>query len=76
MNANPICTVVDRAGNRSKLARMLGVTPQAIRKWERAWDEGNHQSIPAHRAVQIENAVGMSRHELRPDLWPAPQEAA
>jgi DNA-binding transcriptional regulator YdaS (Cro superfamily) len=76
MNANPIQKAMAQAGGQSKLAARLGITPQAVRKWERAWDSGNHQAVPAHRAVQIESAVGMSRHELRPDLWPAPQEAA
>lgn len=62
------------AGGQSKLARLLGITPQAIRKYERGWDAGRHTVVPAHRAVQIEKAVGLSRHEIRPDLWPNTSE--
>lgn len=73
---NPIRVAVEAAGNRSALARLLKITPQAIRKYERAWDAGKHDIVPAHRAVQIEEAVGVNRHVFRPDLWPAPLEAA
>jgi len=77
MNAeNPIRLAVSVAGDRSKLARLLGISPQAIRKYERAWDAGKLDIVPAHRAVQIEKAIGVSRHIFRPDLWPFAERAA
>lgn len=47
------------------LAREVGVTYQAVRKWER-------HGIPAERVLAVEAATGyrVSRHELRPDLYP------
>ena len=69
---NPIRLAMHRAGSQTKLAALLGITPQAVRKYERGWDAGRHDIVPAHRAVQIEEAVGLGRHVLRPDLWPTP----
>jgi len=48
------------------LARELGVSYQAIRKWERSG------SVPAARVKQIVAATGgrISAHDLRPDLYP------
>ena len=63
--------VVTRAlsvfGERGKYARManvLGISPQAIRKWERAG------RVPAERVLQVEASTGIPRHELRPDIYP------
>jgi DNA-binding transcriptional regulator YdaS (Cro superfamily) len=34
-------------------------------------------AVPAERVLEIERLTGVSRHELRPDVFgPAPQEAA
>ena len=48
-----------------QLAKRLGVTYQAVRKWER-------NGVPAERVMAIEEATDyeVSRHELRPDLYP------
>lgn len=47
----------------ANLARMLGVTPQAIDGWKL-------RGVPATRVIQVENATGVSRHILRPDIYP------
>lgn len=52
--------VINLAGNRSKLARQLGIKPQAIQQWER---------VPVDRVLAIESITGISRHELRPDIY-------
>ncbi|WP_206679314.1 transcriptional regulator [Endozoicomonas acroporae] len=51
------------AGNKSKLANLLGISAQAVSKWVR---------IPSDRVIQIERALDgkISRRELRPDLYP------
>jgi len=49
-----------RVGGVAKLAEMLGVSRQAVYKWTR---------VPAERAPQIERLTGVSRAELRPDLY-------
>jgi DNA-binding transcriptional regulator YdaS (Cro superfamily) len=51
----------DRVGGMSALARMLGIKHTAFYRWWR---------VPASRVLPIEKATGISRHELRPDLYP------
>ncbi|WP_299733890.1 Cro/CI family transcriptional regulator [uncultured Endozoicomonas sp.] len=55
------------AGSKRKLARLLGITAQAVSKWER---------IPSDRVIQIERLLErkINRQELRPDLYPPEPE--
>lgn len=53
---------IEIAGGPSALARAVGVLPSNIAYWKNV-------SIPPRRAIQIEEATGVSRSELRPDLW-------
>lgn len=54
---------VDAVGGRmASLARLIGVTPQAIAQWDR---------IPAARIIDVEHATGIDRAKLRPDLYRA-----
>lgn len=52
---------IEGAGSLSALARGLGITPQSINGWRR---------IPSDRVLEIERVSGVSRHDLRPDLYP------
>jgi len=54
----------EKVGGQSALARLLGCTPQAV---QRMCATGR---IPAERVLAIEEATGVSRHALRPDLYP------
>lgn len=47
------------------LANHLGVSYQAVHKWFRKG------KIPAERVLAVEAATGVSRHRLRPDIYPA-----
>lgn len=66
-------TAIEKAikvlGNQQMLADTLGVSTQAITKWRRR--------IPAERVLDIEKATGgeVTRHELRPDIYPAESAA-
>lgn len=52
------------------IASALGVDKGTVTKWLRS-------KIPAERVKEIEQVTGVPRHELRPDIWDAPQiEAA
>ena len=48
------------AGGKSALARLLGITPQALNKWRR---------VPRKRILQIERLTGVPREKLAPDLY-------
>lgn len=64
MSANAIRAAIEKAGSRSQLARMLRVDQTTIRDWLRVGQ------APAARVLAIERLTGVSRHELRPDLYP------
>lgn len=50
-----------KAGGNAGIGRGLGITSQAIGQWKR---------VPAERVLDVERITGVSRHELRPDLYP------
>jgi DNA-binding transcriptional regulator YdaS (Cro superfamily) len=52
---------LNAAGSVQKLARILRLTPATIYQWR--------QRIPAERIIQIEEATGVPRNVLRPDLY-------
>jgi DNA-binding transcriptional regulator YdaS (Cro superfamily) len=53
---------IDAAGGLRKLARMLEISsPSSITSWGQ---------IPAKRVLEIERQTGLSRHVMRPDLYP------
>jgi len=58
---------ITAAGSAKALADRLGVTAQAISQWNK---------VPALRVLDVERATGVSRHELRPDLYPREGQAA
>jgi DNA-binding transcriptional regulator YdaS (Cro superfamily) len=52
---------IEAAGNKSALATALGIKPQAVQQWTR---------VPTPRVLEVERITGVSRHELRPDIYP------
>ena len=59
-------TWVDRINyfGQSKLAFALDIKPQAVQQW------CSSGSVPAERVIQVESLTGISRHDLRPDIYP------
>lgn len=51
-------------GSLAKLADDLGVTRAAVAKW---------RQVPASRVLKVAELTGLTRHELRPDLYPEPR---
>ena len=51
----------DRVGGVVALAKKLGIKHSAFHRWNQ---------VPATRVLPIERATGISRHDLRPDLYP------
>lgn len=54
-------------GRRLALANALNVSPGAISQWER---------VPAERVLDVERLTKVSRHDLRPDLYPRERRSA
>lgn len=63
-------TALDRAkeavGGNVGLAKLLSdqghrITSQAVSQWDR---------VPADRVLSVESVTGVSRHDLRPDIYP------
>jgi len=62
---NPIQKLKVIFGSYSAVGAAFGVSGEAVRKWEQ-------HGVPAERVMAIEEATDfeVSRHELRPDLYP------
>lgn len=55
-----VAKAAEKAGGVVALARELGIKHTAMYSWKR---------VPAERVLEIERVSGISRHELRPDLY-------
>jgi DNA-binding transcriptional regulator YdaS (Cro superfamily) len=56
----PLQRAIKKAGGVKKLAEALECSPPAIYQWDK---------VPVERAIQIERLTGISRQELRPDIF-------
>lgn len=61
---------VDAGGGLGPVAEKVGVRYQAIQQWLK------RGKVPAERVIAMEQATGISRHELRPDIYPDDRKAA
>ena len=48
------------------LSKRLGISKQAVSLWQ--W-----KGVPAERVLAVEGVTGISRHELRPDVFGPPE---
>lgn len=63
MTQTPLVRAIAVAGSGVALAKAVGVTPMAVSHWK-------SRGVPAHQVLAIELATGVSRYELRPDIYP------
>ena len=56
--------VIKQAGGAKKLATSLGISRQAVEQW---------RVVPPERVLSVERITGISRHELRPDIFGPPK---
>lgn len=61
MSDEALSRAVKAAGNRTELAKLLSISPAAVYQWDR---------VPPLRVLEVERVTGVSRHDLRPDLYP------
>lgn len=64
---SPLDRAKERVGGQAELAKRIGVSAQAISQWD---------EVPPLRVLAVEAASGISRHELRPDLYPVEEARA
>lgn len=57
--------VVEKLGSQATLARIAGVSTTAVWKWLQS-----SKRLPAEHVLTVEAATGISRHDLRPDIYP------
>ena len=62
---------VTAMGSQAALAKLCGVAQPSVHKWIRAG-----KALPAEHVLAVEAATGISRHELRPDIYPREDEPA
>jgi len=55
-----LCQAIDAAGGVAQLARKIGIAQPSVSNWS---------SVPAQRVIAVETATGVSRRQLRPDLY-------
>jgi len=66
---NQIEHAIEAAGGVSALADRLAVKPPTVSQWR-----SGVRPVPPRLALQIEALTGVSRHDLRPDVFgPAPE---
>ena len=63
-----LTTALAVAGSQSEIARICAVSQPSVWKWL-----NQSKRAPAEAVLAIESATGVSRHDLRPDIYPRPQ---
>lgn len=63
----PVKIAAEKVGGVVALARRLGIKHPSLHSWRR---------VPAEHCLIIEELSGVSRHDLRPDVYGSSKEAA
>ncbi|PXW42040.1 YdaS antitoxin of YdaST toxin-antitoxin system [Klebsiella oxytoca] len=67
---NALEKAIHIAGDATKLAEKLDVSSMTVSHWKK-----RHSGVvPQKRVFPIFNATGVTPHELRPDLYPNPND--
>lgn len=71
--AEALRRAIKAAGGQCALASKIGIRQNAISNWLR-----RRKKVPAERVLMVERFTGVSRHDLRPDIYPreSPQNAS
>lgn len=56
---------VEILGGQSAMARLLGLAQTSVWAWVR-----KGKLLPPEHVLAVEEATGISRHDLRPDIYP------
>jgi DNA-binding transcriptional regulator YdaS (Cro superfamily) len=61
---------IKRVGGPANLARLINISHQLLRSWLQ-----RPKGVTAEYVIAIEKATGVSRHDLRPDIYPREKAA-
>lgn len=67
MSTEALSRAIDAAGGQKPLADKIGTTQSQVWYWLKRAKKG----VPAEFAPRVEEVTGISRHELRPDIFGA-----
>lgn len=59
-----IAMAVRKAGSQSAFGRLIGKRQSTVAQWLKAG------RLPPEHVLAVEEATGVSRHDLRPDIYP------
>lgn len=62
---------IEELGSQLALAELVGVRQPAVSKWL-----AKGAPLPAEYVLKVERRTGISRHDLRPDLYPRESPSA
>jgi DNA-binding transcriptional regulator YdaS (Cro superfamily) len=62
-----LTAALDKAGSQSALARLCGCSQPAV------WKMFQAKRLSVGYVLAVEAATGISRHDLRPDIYPRPK---
>jgi DNA-binding transcriptional regulator YdaS (Cro superfamily) len=66
MEHEALARAIKTAGGAKALGRALGISHQAVIQWK---------ACPPLRVLELERLTGISRHDLRPDIYPKTEAA-
>lgn len=67
----PLALAVRAAGSQSAFGRLIGRRQSTVRDWLRL-----NKPLPAEDVFTVEAELGISRHTLRPDIYPIEHDSA
>lgn len=65
----PLDMAIKAIGSQESLAAALGIKSPSISEWR------SRGFVPPKRVLDIERLTGISRHDLRPDIYPRERRA-
>lgn len=60
-----LCAAIERAGTQEAFAEAVGVAQPTVSRWVHTTKQ-----LPAEYVLAAEALTGISRHDLRPDIYP------
>lgn len=71
LSDSSLARAVRAAGSQSAFGRMIGRSQSTVHDWL-----ADEKPLPAEHVLTVEEATGISRHDLRPDIYPRDEAPA